>query len=140
MPYERTQEAVWATTLLGWSKDPRVAKRAPAARWIVPLLLAGSMLSRLTIRVDAAAVTWHLGWGFPGGSIAIGAIDRVEITQTNLLEGWGLNWSIWQNGWLWSVGGFQAVKIFKTAGSSVTLGTDDPQGLVAAIERVRHGV
>lgn len=147
MPYERTQQAAWmwivlllviAAILAAWSTDPRPEIGPPVAIALVPLLLAGAIFTRLTIAVDANAVRWHFGWGWPGGSVAMADIARTEVTQTSLLEGWGIHWTIW-HGWLWNAGGFQAVEIFKSDGGPVTLGTADPQGLVEAIERFRRG-
>ena len=143
MTYERTQHGIWMwlpiafgvlIIFAAWSINPRLAMIVPAAVVIVPPLLAGAIFTRLTIRVDADAVRWYFCWGFPGGSIPIGTVDHAEVTQTNLIEGWGIHWTIW-HGWLWNTGGFQAVEIFTTGGCGVTLGTDDPQGLAQAIER-----
>jgi hypothetical protein len=146
MPYERTQHALWmwialgipiAIVLAAWTTNPVPTMGVPAAVVIVPLLV-GAIFTRLTIRVDSAAVTWHFGWGWPGGSIAMGDIARAALTKTSLLEGFGIHWTIW-HGWLWNASGFQAVEIFKTNGGGVTLGTADPQGLAEAIERFRRG-
>jgi hypothetical protein len=145
MPYERTQHAVWmwivlaipvAVVLAAWTTNPVPAMGIPAAVALALPLSVGAIFTRLTIRVDGDAVTWYFGWGWPGGSIAMGSIDRAEVTQTNLFEGFGIHWTIW-HGWLWNASGFQAVEIFKTNGGGVTLGTDDPQGLAEAIERFR---
>ena len=141
--YERTQHALWMWVLLlaiaavigwAWSTDPGVHMLVPAALPIGILVVAGALFTRLTIRVDSTAVRWYFGWGWPGGAIPLSAIDRAEVTRTNLVEGFGIHWTIW-HGWLWNASGFQAVEIFKTDGGRVTLGTDDPQGLAAAIER-----
>lgn len=147
MPYERTQNAMWmwivlaipvVVVLTAWTTNPVPAMGVPVAVTLALPFLVGAIFTRLTIRVDGAAVTWHFGWGWPGGSIAMGSIDHAEITQTNLFEGFGIHWTIW-HGWLWNASGFQAVEIFRTKGGGVTLGTDDPQGLLQAIERFRRG-
>lgn len=106
--------------------------------YVVPVMVmiiivaAVAMLSRLTTSVDERGVRWAFGFGFPSGSIDAGSLARAQITQTNLMEGWGIHWTIW-HGWLWNVWGFQAVQIFTRDGSSVTIGTDDPQGFLQAI-------
>jgi hypothetical protein len=147
MPYERTQHAAWMWIVLSipiviviaaWTTNPAAAMGWPVALVIVLLVLVGAIFTQLTIAVDADAVRWHFGWGWPGGAIAMPEIARAEVTQTNLFEGWGIHWTIW-HGWLWNAGGFQAVEIFKRNGGDVTLGTDDPQGLLQAIERFRTG-
>ncbi len=108
---------------------------------IASIIVAVSMaaFSRLCTRVDSEAVSWSFGWGWPAGSIALGDIESVEGTETNLLEGWGIHWTIW-HGWLWNAGGFQAVEMTKRDGSRITLGTDDPQGLYDAIVAHRRAI
>jgi hypothetical protein len=147
MTYSRTQHALWmwivlaipiVVVLAAWTTNPVAVMGVPVVVAVVPLLLVGAIFTQLTIAVDARAVRWHFGWGWPGGSIALADIARAEITRTNLAESWGIHWTIW-HGWLWNVSGFQAVEIFKTNGGGVTLGTDDPQGLADAIERFRRG-
>lgn len=107
-----------------------------AAMPIVAIIVAFAaigLFTRLTTRVADGCVSWYFGWGFPRGSRSLAEIARVEMTQTNLLEGWGIHWTIW-HGWVWNVWGFQAVQIFGNDGSSITIGTDDPDGLVDAIK------
>jgi hypothetical protein len=127
-----------AIVLAAWFTSPGLATLVPLAFLVIVIGVLGGVFTRLTIRVDADAVTWHFGWGFPGSAVPMSQIERAEITRTNLLEGWGIHWTIW-HGWLWNAGGFQAVEIFKTDGGKLTLGTDDPQGLFQAIERFRKG-
>jgi hypothetical protein len=129
---------VLAIVAAAWFMSPGLATLLPLALVIVIIGAVGAVFTRLTIRVDADAVTWHFGWGWPSSAISMREIERAEVTQTNLLEGWGIHWTIW-HGWLWNAGGFQAVEIFKRNGSGVTLGSDDPQGLFQAIERFRMG-
>lgn len=107
----------------------------PVMLIIIVAALIG-MLSRLTTRVESGIVTWYFGFGFPRGKRTVSHIARAELTRTSFLEGWGLHWTIW-HGWLWNVYGFQAVEIFGNDGSRVTIGTDDPQGFLDAINRAR---
>ena len=71
-----------------------------------------------------------------GGSLAFADLDRAEPATTNVLEGWGIHLTM-RHGWLWNVWGFRAVKFVLRNGRRVTLGTDDPQGLLTAIQRFR---
>jgi hypothetical protein len=111
--------------------------------WSVAVIVVAVwwMVSSLLTRVDASGVAWSFTWGWPGGRIPLDRIARAEQATLNLLElgSAGLHWTIW-HGWLWNVGGVGAVEIFTTDGKRVTLGTDDPQGLLQAIERFRGGV
>ncbi|HTU68884.1 MAG TPA: hypothetical protein VMF11_01070 [Candidatus Baltobacteraceae bacterium] len=144
--YERTQHARWMWFILlaalplvvAWGLSPSIATLAPAIAVVVPIVAILAIFARLTIHVDGEAVSWYMGWGWPAGAIALRDIAGAELTSTNFLEGWGIHYTIW-HGWLWNVGGFRAVEITKTDGRRVTLGTDDPQGLLQAIERFRQG-
>jgi hypothetical protein len=98
------------------------------------------MTSQLVTRVDASGVSWCLSWGWPGGRIPFDRIARVERTRLNVMErgGAGMHWTVW-HGWLWNVGGAEAVELYTSDGRRTTLGTNDPQGLYQAIERFRRG-
>ena len=118
---------------------PRGADPGPMILPVMVLIVVaalGAMFSRLTTTVEGGVVAWYFGFGFPRGSRTLGEIASAELTQTNLLEGWGIHWTIW-HGWVWNVRGFQAVQIHSTDGSSVTIGTDDPQGFLNAINAAK---
>lgn len=102
----------------------------------VVILVFMATFALLTTQVDERGVRWAFTFGVPSGRIALEQIESVAVTQTNWLEGWGLHWTIW-HGWLWNVSGFQAVEIHYGGGKRVTLGTDEPHALCAAIERMR---
>ena len=138
--YERRQIGtmpliVMFVVLAGFAVTPRIPTTAAAMAFAVVVILAFSILRT---GVDGDAVRWAFTFGIPGGRIPLTAIESAEITTTNLLEGWGIHWTIW-HGWLWNVSGFRAVEIHYGAGKRITLGTDDPQGLLEAIERFRKG-
>ena len=137
--YEHQQHATWmywlAIVLIG--SFMLIAHAQPAASLgltIATVAIAASFLigSRMRTSVDGDEVRWAFGWGWPGASIPLVQIASVEIVQTNLLEGWGIHWTIW-HGWVWNISGFQAVQLTRSDGSRVTLGTDDPEGLYDAI-------
>jgi hypothetical protein len=88
--------------------------------------------TKLTTRVDERGVSWAFGFGFPRGSISFDDIAAVQMTQTRMMEGFGIHWTL-RHGWLWNVAGWDAVMIRKTNGRAVTLGSDDAQGLYDAI-------
>jgi len=120
--------------------DPRAGVRLYLSVILAIVAAAWWMTSELITRVDASGVSWSLAWGVPGGRIPFERIARIERVRLNALErgGAGWHWTVW-HGWLWNVGGAQAVEIFRTDGGRTTLGTDDPQGLADAIDRFRRG-
>jgi hypothetical protein len=86
----------------------------------------------LATRVDEHGVSWNFGLSLPLGEIPFDQIAGVEMTQTRFWEGFGIHWTP-RHGWLWNVGGRDAVTIRKKDGGIVTLGSDDAAGLYAAI-------
>jgi hypothetical protein len=115
------------------------AQNVPVHLVALVVILIGIAFSRLTTRVDQEAISWSFTFGAPGGRLAFADLDRAEVTRTNLFEGFGIHWTLW-HGWLWNVWGFRAVELFRRDGRRVTIGTDDPQSLLAAIERFRNAV
>ncbi len=104
----------------------------PAAA--VLLIAAGVLIAfaRLATRVDETGVSWAFTAGVPRGYIGFNEIYRMERVRTSLIEGWGIHWT-WWHGWLWNVGGFDAVQFLLKNGKSITLGTNDAEGLYKAV-------
>jgi hypothetical protein len=115
----------------------RYGVRGPRRKARLAALAATGLCSipftTLKTRVDERGVSWAFGLGFPGGSIAFDEIVSAHITQTRMMEGFGIHWTF-RHGWLWNVAGWDAVMIRKRNGKAVTLGTDDAQGLYDAIQ------
>jgi hypothetical protein len=149
--YEHRQPlARWITLLMAavaalivalslFGNDPPAA-RVYLSVVLAIVILAWWMNSVLITRVDGSGVTWSFAWGWPGGKIPFDRIARAERTRLNLIErgGAGWHWTVW-HGWLSNAGGAEAIEIFTTGGGRTTLGTDDPQGLLEAIDRFRRG-
>jgi hypothetical protein len=140
--YEHRQSAQWIVLIMTvLAVLAAMAAFVSGAYWMfleAALFLAiGVGFSTLGTRVTAEGVSWAYTLGWPGGAIAFGDIEKTEVTTTNFwLEGYGIHWTIW-HGWLWNVSGYGAVMITTRNGRRTTLGTDDPQGFYAAIERGR---
>jgi hypothetical protein len=99
--------------------------REPAAAVCCTILAAiDDGLSKLKMRVDADAIDWEFTYGLPAGTIAIADVRRVQTVRT------GFD--------LWSLAGYQTVAITKRDGRVVRVGTDEPEELIAAIERFRR--
>jgi hypothetical protein len=148
--YEHRQLlAKWIEVLLGLIAALLVVEafllRGTGAVWAIRgafiiVFIVWWAISVLVTRVDANGISWAFAWGFPRGHIAFDRIERMERTTLNLAEigsiGW--HWTIW-HGWVWNVGGLDAIEIWTQGGGRTTIGTDDPQGLFDAIERFRTG-
>lgn len=106
-----------------------------ANRWLyllaVAFVVVAWLFSSLTIEVnDRELVSWF-GPGFWHVHAPLERIVAVERTASSALEGWGIR--ITTRGMLYNVSGRDAVEIRLDTGRRFRLGTDDPDGLVAAL-------
>lgn len=99
---------------------------------LAALVLLMLPFSTLATRVDERGVGWNFGFGFPGGFIPFGDIEKIELTRTSRWEGVGIHQTP-RHGWLWNAGGRDAVMIHKRNGRTVTLGSDEARELFEAI-------
>jgi len=113
----------------------------PAGRTV--LLIVGALMlaavwlfSSLTITVDADRLAWRFGPGLIRKAVPIDTVVHAERTRTSWLAGWGIHWT--PRGWLYNVAGLDAVLVRLSSGQQFLLGTDDPDGLVAALDAVRQ--
>lgn len=65
-------------------------------------------------------------------------MDRIQgasQVQNRWYYGWGIR--LTPSGWMWNVSGSKAVELELASGKKFRIGTDDPKGLLRAIERAR---
>lgn len=99
----------------------------------------------LTIEVGRGRLAWWYGPGWPRRSLPLSEITGARRSRTTFWDGWGIRWT--RRGWLWNINGYEAVEFERRAGRMFRLGTDDPAGLLAAVEEAgvtpaeetRHG-
>lgn len=141
MTYRRTQDALapWfigsviVATLVGSSLVAESgAVRSAALGAAVLMTVLVMTFSRLVVSVDGDAVRAAFGTGWPRRTVALADIAIVRRARTRWWHGWGIRWI--PRGSLWNVRGFDAVELVLTTGGVVRVGTDDPDGLAAAIE------
>lgn len=97
---------------------------------ILLVLLAWSF-SSLTIEVNDRELSSWFGPGVWHKRVPLGDIAGAERTTSSLIEGWGIH--ITTRGMLYNVAGRDAVEVRLATGRPFRLGTDDPDGLVAAL-------
>jgi hypothetical protein len=138
--YEHTQRGtvVQVALLVAAIGCFALAQFLPAPPFVVPLVLIvlvtfAYMFSSLTIQVTDRALHWCFGPGMFRKQVSLADIKAVEITQTRFLEGWGIHKT--SRGWLYNVSGFDAVRVTLHGGTSILLGTDEPERLRVAILR-----
>jgi len=108
-----------------------------AAPWMVYALfailgLALVLFATLTIEVDAAEIRVKFGVGVVRKTVAIADVISCEQLRTRIWWGWGLHWT--PSGWLYNVGGRDAVRVLLARERPLILGSDEAAALKAAID------
>lgn len=134
-PYEKRQRGsliVFVLSLLlvagvFFLRDAPVPGLTLAA--VVALFLAS--FGSLTVRVDEGAVKLRFGVGLIRRTIPLGRIQAAARVRNRWWYGWGIH--LTPHGWLWNVAGLDAVELRLEEGKVFRIGTDDPEGLEAAL-------
>jgi hypothetical protein len=110
------------------------------AFFLAPILLSlvaalGFALSKLTTSVDDRAVTAAFRWGRPQRVIPLADIGAAHVVRNKWWYGLGIR--IIPGATMFNVWGLDAVEL-ELPGRNFRIGTDDPEGLAAAIERQRR--
>ncbi len=139
--YQHTQPA----TLLRWIFGFTIIVTAfilPAARfpgWIafmigLEILVLYTFYS-LTVVVDSRTLSVWFGPGFWRKRFLLAEIESFCEVKNSWLHGWGIRYYIarGRRGWLYNVSGFDAVEFKMSNGKYYRIGTDDPFGLVQAL-------
>jgi hypothetical protein len=83
-------------------------------------------------RADAGVLAAHRG----GRRFELHTIAAASAVKTSWLAGWGIR--LTPQGWLYNAWGRGAVRLQFAGGRRFTIGTDEPEALLAAIERARE--
>ena len=97
---------------------------------LMPLLAL--LFGWLTVEVDGSRLRWSFGAGLIRKSRELIEIENAEAVRNSWIWGWGIR--LTPHGWLYNVSGFDAVEVTLTGGKKFRIGTDDPQGLLRAIQ------
>lgn len=98
---------------------------------VIALVLLAWTFSSLTIEVNERELSSYFGPGLWHKRVPLGDIASVERTTSSVIEGWGIH--ITTRGMLYNVAGRDAVEVRLATGRRFRLGTDDPDGLLAAL-------
>ncbi len=136
--YRRHQVTWWPLAIVGavfaLSVAGIVADGSNAGLWIGVLIAVGIVtadVSRLTVEVDEHAVHVAFRFGWPRRTISRQDIVAVAPVRVRWYHGWGVRKVA--KGWMYNVSGFDAVALSLADGRAFWIGTDDPDGLVAAL-------
>jgi hypothetical protein len=90
------------------------------------------IFSSLTIEVTEDEVHWHFGPGLWSYRMPRTDIETAQVVRNTLLNGFGIRM---RPGFrLYNVSGFDAVELRLKSGDVRRIGTDDAQGLAAALQ------
>lgn len=109
---------------------------APLTLIIAFVLLAGILMSSMTVRVSDSDVSWWFGRTRTlGKTVTVADIASIEPIRTSIFEGWGIH--LTRHGWLWNVSGFNAVQIVLQSGTRYAVGTPEPDAVLKAIRKAQ---
>lgn len=145
MPYLHTQYSKWTLALAalflvgivamgvaGWSE----AIGGPF--WYLVFVTIGIVLlvaGRLTVGVDGEHVSAAFGVGWPRRRVALSEVTDARRVRVRWYHGWGIRKV--PGGWMYNVRGFDAIEVAVDSGPAFWIGTDDPDGLLAALGGVQ---
>jgi hypothetical protein len=152
MPYRHTQRGTFilvicavtalfaaAFAVVTWGRaDPTVGWSALIGPLAILAVVLGAAwyFSSMTVEVTDTELHWQLGWG------GVSRIDRAAIESASIVRhpwwhGYGIRW-LGPNRWTYIVSGRDTVEVRLKGGGWRRLGTDDPQGLLAALTSARR--
>ncbi|HEX3419603.1 MAG TPA: hypothetical protein VHT01_00085 [Candidatus Udaeobacter sp.] len=108
-----------------------ISHHAPPIIISIILLICLVLLYRLKITIEDETLCASFGPGFIRKRVRLVEIEGCEPIRIRWWYGWGIHLTPY--GWLYNVSGFNAVAMTLHDGRKITLGTDDPHGLTAAI-------
>jgi hypothetical protein len=117
------------------ARKPRLWMRVPGMLAFAALMLA---FSRLTVTVEGTRLSVGFGAGLARRHFDLRTIEKASVVQTSWLAGWGIR--LTPSGWLYNAWGSGAVRLRFASGKCFTIGTDEPQALLGAIEAARATV
>ncbi len=137
--YRRTQPGTALVAIIGVASlvagGAEVAQaHSPRSAAVVAtfLIALAFVFATMTITVTTSHVEWELTFGLLRGRLSIAQIDAVSTARVTLLSGLGIR----TNGrdWLWIVSGRDVVVLQRRDGRTIRLGSDDVDGVVAAVQ------
>jgi hypothetical protein len=140
-PYRHTQRGTLMTAALGLAAViaafAAFANPASGVRWALITLAVGFIIlawlfSSLTVEVRAQELRWHFGPGFWRYRLGLAEIARAAPVRNSWWNGFGIRMAPGFR--LYNVSGLDAVELRLKSGEVRRIGTNDPQGLSAALQ------
>ena len=124
--------AVGLCVVLLW----RTGQWPPAIALSLLMVALAIVFSSLTVEVEDGELRWYFGPGFWTYRLSLDAIKEVAVVRNNWWNGWGIR--IAPGFRLYNVSGLDAVELKLGPDDIRRIGTDDPQGLAAALRSRRE--
>ena len=137
--YSRTQIA-WPTIVplvivAGILVPVFVRAELVAGPWILAAVYGVGLLlfATLTVTVTNDGLVASFGIGLIRKEVPFGEVVSFARVQTRWIDGWGIH--TYPGGMLYNASGLSAVEFKLSSGRSVTIGTDEPDAFVAAVQQ-----
>jgi len=108
-----------------------IGHHAPPVVVSIILLVCLVLFYKLKITIEEDSLCACFGLGIIRKRMRLAEIVECEPIRIRWWYGWGIH--LTPRGWLYNVSGFDAVAITLCDGKRFALGTDDPDGLTAAL-------
>jgi len=89
------------------------------------------VFSRFSVEVADEGLIASFGWGWPRRTLPWDEATAVRVVRNSWWYGFGIRW--FPGGTLWNVWGLDAVEFDLVKGNKLRIGTDDLDGLMAAL-------
>ena len=110
-------------------------KEAPLPVWIMISLIViwtALMMSALSVKIDNQFIRIAFGGIAFRKRFLLSQIADCQPVRNSWFWGWGIRFYF--KGWLYNIDGLNAVELHFKNGKQIRIGTDDPQGLAAALK------
>jgi hypothetical protein len=140
MPYRHTQRGwtILAVCLAIGALGGTISWQAePTILMLIILIAVAVVFHSLTVEVSGNELRWYFGPGFWTYRLALDEIGSVAVVRNRWRNGFGIRTAPGFR--LYNVSGLDAVEIKLKSGDIRRIGTDDPNGLAAALKSAVRG-
>ena len=99
------------------------------------LFVCGIVFSSLTVEIGDGVLECRFGPGLVRKRFAIKDVLEARPVRNRWYYGWGIRWA--PRGWMFNIGGLDAVELALASGKSFRIGTDESEELAAAIRKAK---
>jgi hypothetical protein len=140
-PYHHTQTGtvILVVCAVGGALGAFIGWRTSVASMIAMLVVLAAvavLFHSLTVEASDNELRWHFGPGLWTYRLTLDEIDSVNVVRNHWSSGFGIRKAAGFS--LYNVSGLDAVELKLKSGETRRIGTDDPQGLAAALRSAAH--